>query len=398
MSLLFRERPQEVRGVRLPAWIREAAGFADGLVAVDSDSSMRHDAVWSCRTRIAQDVSMLPVDVLRYVGGARQPVEPVPQIIAAPSAVIDADTWRYQVVDGWLSDGNAWGLVTATTTNMLYPTRIELVAQSRVRVETLSGRVRYYVDNVEHDLWPVGDLWHKPAYTVAGSVLGLSPIAYHAVTIGAGLAAEQYGSDFFTRGAHPSAILAPEKDPGPDGAKGLKEAFLKATRGREPAVLPQSVKYEQVQTNPEDSQFIDTMRYTAEQVCRIFGEDPADHGVSTGGKSMTYANRTDADLARFKRRQFWVVKLQNALTEMLPRPQVVRLNPSAALMMTARERHEIHGMRLNQRTTTINEVRRIEDETPFGPEYDEPGIPPMEPMASDPQGDDSPAMTDGGAA
>jgi len=100
---------------------------------------------------------------------------------------------------------------------------------------------------------------------------------------------------------------------------------------------------------------------------------------------MTYANRVDADLARFKRRQFWVVKMQDALTACLPRPQVARLNVSAALMMTDKERHELHKLRLDARTRTVNEIRKIEDEPSFGPEFDIPGIPEM-PAATQPTG------------
>ena len=44
-------------------------------------------------------------------------------------------------------------------------------------------RIQFFVDNVEEDLWPVGRLWHSPAYTVPGQLLGLSPIQYHALTI-----------------------------------------------------------------------------------------------------------------------------------------------------------------------------------------------------------------------
>ena len=109
-------------------------------------------------------------------------------------------------------------------------------------------------------------------------------------------------------------------------------------------------------------------------------------------------SRPAEDHVSIRRRQFWVTKLQGALTDLIPRPQVVRLNTSSALMMTAKERHELHQLRLNSRTTTVNEVRTIEDEPKFGPEYDEPGIPPMEPTASDPTGDDSPDLPDSGGA
>lgn len=347
-------------------------------MSVDGDSSMRHDAVFACRTRIAQDVSMMPVDVVRYVGGTRQDVAPVPQIVAAPSVWVDAMTWRYQIVDSWLGWGNAWGIVTDRTTAG-YPLRIELQSPAGVSSYVDGTAVKFFVNGQEHSLFPNGDLWHSPAYTMPGSILGLSPIAYHAQTIRAGLTAEQFGVDFLAGGGHPHAILAPERDPGPDGAATLKERFKAATQGRDVVVVPKSTTYHQIQVSPSDSQFIDTMRYSAEQICRIFGEDPADYGIGSAGSTITYANRSDADLARFKRRQYWVVKLQEMLTAMLPRPQVVRLNTSSSLMMTAGERWALIDLRLRNRTLTVNEARTIEDEAPFGPEFDEPGIPDVVP-------------------
>lgn len=371
-SILFRSRPTEQRAVLPPELVaRINAGMYGSYV--DSESAMRHDAVWSCRTRIAQDVSMMPVDVVRYQAGQRVEVSPMPQIIAAPSSRVDALDWRYQVIDAWLGDGNAWGLITSRTATGL-PTRIELLAHSEVKVRD----DRYYVDGAEEFLWPVGRLWHVPAYTLPGQTLGLSPIAYHRHTIESGLNAGKFGSDFFVAGGVPSSILTVDSQPDEAQAKRLKQKLLEITRGnREPLVLPKGTEYKQISVSPTDSQFIDTQRYTGEQVCRIFGEDPADHGMSAGGTSMTYANRSDADLARYKRRQFWVTKLQVALTALVPRPQVVRLNTSSSLMMTARERHELHGIRLAARTRTVNEIRLLEDEMPFGPEFDVPGIPPL---------------------
>lgn len=377
VSLLFRDRlaPAESRSLvrPKPEWFETplAAG-----IDVDEETAMRHDAVWSCRTRIAQDVAMMPVDVVRYVNSERQEVTPTPQIIAAPSTQVSALDWRYQVIDSWLADGNVYGQVTQTTTNMLYPTRIELYSPDQIRTQDVGGKLRFFDGSEEKYLWPVGDLWHVPAFTVAGQRLGLSPIGFHRATIGLGLGAEKYGGDFFAGGGHPTGILAPSADPGPEGAKSLKDKFRAAVRGsREVIVVPQDTKYTPIQTNPTDSQFIDSQRYTVEQICRIYGEDPADHGASSGGSSVTYANRSDADLARFKRRQFWVTKLQAALTDLVPRPQVVKLNTSSALMMTAMERHELHKLRLESKTTTVNDVKRLEDEAPFGPEFDEPGIP-----------------------
>lgn len=396
LNALFRDRqtpPTEQReNISLSAYAHMWTDTYGGLFSsVDGDTSMRHDAVWSCRTRIAQDVSMYPVDVVRYVGGERQPVEPVPQIVAAPSVNVSALDWRYQVVDSWLGWGNAWGLVTQVTANGLYPTRIELLNPVQVTGSKLPGdRLRFFVDNVEHFRWPEGDLWHVPAYTSPGSVTGMSPIQYHSSTITGGLNAGKFGDDFFVAGGLPSSILTVDPPP-PNAVEAgkLKQRLLDLTRGnREPLVLPKGTTYEQISVNPSDSQFIESQRYSVEQICRIFGEDPADHGASAGGSSVTYANRLDAETARIRRRQFWIVKLQGALTELIARPQSVRLNTDASLMMTPIERHQLHAVRLASKTQTINEVRTIGDEKPFdGPEFDQPGIPGTPVVPSNPAAD-----------
>lgn len=401
MSILF-GRPVEQRGIRLPPQIvAQMVATGSGGVYVDQDSAMRHDAVWACVTRISQDVSMMPVDVVRYVNKTRQDVSPTPKIIADPSVRVKPLDWRYQVVASWLTAGNAYGRITAVSADGLYPVRIELLAPAQVDYRNNGSGWEWFVDNERTDLWPLGNLWHVPAYTMPGQTLGLSPIAYHAASIGMGLTAQKFGADFLADGGHPSALIQPEGALNETQATSLKQRFMQLTRGnREPIVLPSTTKYTPIQINPQESQFLDTMRYSAEQIIgRVFNEDVADYSLSTEGTARTYANRSDADLARYKRRQFWVTKLQDALTDLLPRPQVVKLNTSATLMMTPRERHELHKLRLESKTMTVNGVRIIEDEAPFdGPEYDEPGIPEHTPEAPEPAAEDSPDTMQGGAA
>ena len=86
--------------------------------------------------------------------------------------------------------------------------------------------------------------------------------------------------------AHPTSIIAPERDPGTEGQKALKARVMEAVSGsnREPIVLPQSVKWTQMQVNPEDSQFIELMRLTDEQVCRYMGTPPEEVGIALAGR------------------------------------------------------------------------------------------------------------------
>lgn len=366
--------------MRIPPQYLASYGAGNSGVYVDAESAMRHEAVWGCVTKISQDIALLPPDVFYREGGTKREVEPVPQIIAAPSVTSTPMDWRYGVVASWLSAGRAWGLVTQTDANREYAQRIELLANSQVRIDQTGNPTRFYVDNEPHELWPLGDLWLSPAYVMPGHPYGMSPIAYHAMTIGVGLTAQKFGHDTLADGGHPSALLQPEGALDETQAGKLKDRFMQLTRGnREPIVLPSTTKYTPIQISPEESQFLNTMKYSAEQIiARVYLEDPADYGLSgTGGGSVTYANRVDADLARFKRRQFWVTKLQtDVLGALLPPRQFVKLNTNAALMMTPKERHEVHALRLKSETTFVNEVRDIEDEPRFDdPKFDQPGIP-----------------------
>jgi len=57
-----------------------------------------------------------------------------------------------------------------------------------------------------------------------------------------------------------------------------------------PVVLGQGWKFQAIQVNPEESQFLETQKYTAAECARIYGPGVAEIlGYETGG-SMTYAN------------------------------------------------------------------------------------------------------------
>jgi len=68
--------------------------------------------------------------------------------------------------------------------------------------------------------------------------------------------------------------------------------------------------------------------------------------------------------------------LQFQWSRFLSAPQFVSLNVNAFLEMTPMDRHELYGKRLAQRTISVNQIHRLEDEKPVNdPAFDLPGIP-----------------------
>jgi Phage portal protein len=68
-------------------------------------------------------------------------------------------------------------------------------------------------------------IWHVRAFTTAGSVVGLSPIAHARQAVGLGLGAERYAAKFFGENAIPSGILTTDQDIKPGRAEEIKERW-----------------------------------------------------------------------------------------------------------------------------------------------------------------------------
>jgi HK97 family phage portal protein len=369
------------RTATLPAPVERSISFTDwskivtgsGGVTESSagsiDGGLRQSVVYRCVTLVSGSISTMPVHAYR----GRTQIEPTPAVIARPAPDMRRSVWVSAAITSMLLKGGVYGLVDdASMGRNGWPSTVTLIHPDRV---TWTADRGWLLDNEPIGEYPLGPLWQVPLHVIPGSPKGLNPLEYARRTIYASLVAQQFGSDFFSDGGHPSALLSPEKDPGAEGARTLKEKFVAATKGnREPMVLPQSIKYTPIQINPDDSQFIDAMRFSDEQLTRFFGVDPAMVGVATGGTSLVYANMSDR---REDFKQFTLLlpmyRLEEAMTDLLPRPQDVRFNPAGLLRGSLKERYDSYRIaaEIEQITgeplLTVAEMRELENREPLTP-------------------------------
>lgn len=363
-------------------------------VLVDAESAMRHSAWWACVNLLANIVAMLPVDEFRDGPDGRVEV-PSDPLLREPSYVVSASRWRRQVMVSWLTRGNVFGWVLDATDGTR-PTKIEILDPSVVTAHRpdRSGPVRWRVMGEPVDLWPVGRFLHRPALTVPGSEIGLSPISYAAQAIGLGLAAEEFGAQWFGEGGHPSAVLQTEQrldDPrrGAVDAAAIKARFLEATRGGGPAVLGAGLEYKAIQIAPNESQFLETIKANVTTVARFFNLPPELIGGDVSG-SNTYANREQRalDLLTYAV-QPWVTLFEEFLTDLVARPRYVKLNTDALVRPDLMTRYRAHEIGIRNGWLSRNEVRALEDRRSIGPDGDELLWPPYRTL---PTVDDRPAM------
>lgn len=372
-------RPVEQRSTWALGQFSDVTGYlaALGSTSVTVDDALTHAATSACMDVLASSVAALPLDVVRYQGLTRLPVSPTPAVVSSPSGLVERDVWLYQAMDSMLTDGNVFGLI-AKLDRSGWPTQIELLDPAKVSERKVVDGVRQAtVDGDPAQVYPYGDLLHIPGKLVrAGSPFGQSPVKRAAKTISAALAARRFGQQFFDAGGHPTAVLRSDQDITPEQAKDAKAALLRATERREPAALGSGWTLDTISVDPSDSQFIELMRFAIEEACRFFRVPPSMVYAATSGQNVTYANVSQADLHYLKHSlDGYLVRIETAYTGLLPRPQVVKFNRSALLRADAENRHKVYDIRLRNKSMTVDELRALEDEPPFGGGFALPGIP-----------------------
>ena len=371
---LFRQ-PEKRHATDLSSLLQEyrSSRLASTLV-VDSDSALRHTAVWGCIRLIAGTTSTLPVAQIATERGRRVEVTPPSRLLSAPSAVVSPIKWRDMLVTSLLLRGNAYGIITEVD-GAGFPVGIELIHPDRVSGRMENGRKVISWDGTDHDLWPLGDGWHLPAFTVPGNPFGLSVIEYARTTIAGGLAAEAFGTQFFTDGATPSAVLTSDQVVTKDQAAELKARFMSSINGkREPAVLGQGMSYQPISVRPDESQFLDTQRFSNEAIARIFGVPPEMIGAATSGQAITYAN-VEQRISWFLMFTLtpWLARIEEAMSTLLPSGQSVKFRTGGLLRADIATRYSVYEsaarigrMTGGQMPLTVDEMRALEDLPPLG--------------------------------
>jgi HK97 family phage portal protein len=379
--VLGRPEKRQLQFISPPIPPNSQAGYGGGSVDLTGvESSLQKIAVWACVNLTATIAETMPVDTFIGTEKDRRPAE-------MPTWMEDLDgsghglgDWLYQFVFSAMLRGNDYGMVADRDRTTGNPTQIVLQHPDEVRVRRSSdGKPVWTVCGKQV---PLDRIWHRRFYPVPGQIEGMSPIEQHAMTIGLGLMSLRFGRQWFQDGAHPSAILSNEESDMADEkvVRTAKQRFLAAVRGtREPVVLGKGWKYQAIQINPNESQFLETNNYTSAECCRIFGPAYAEiFGYATGG-SMTYANieQRSLDVLTYAVDP-WLVRIENVLTKLLPGGMYAKFNRKALVRTDLLTRYRAHEIALRNRFTVVNEVRDVEDMSPvtWGDEPNQPSTGP----------------------
>ena len=376
------------------AGLREAAslnrdGFgdtADSLLAerrnlrsgrstrVSPEQALRHSAVWACLRLRANLISSLPVDYFR-MSGAAQIEQPKPTVLKRPGSLFiggsrcRVDEWLYATQFDLDRYGNTFGLIVERDA-LQHPARIDLVPAEAVSVRVRGGVLSYSIAGKAYDALEV---WHERQYVSAGLPVGLSPLAYAAMSIGQYLTAQDFAREWFGSSATPKSKLRNTKRTMTNRqAADTKRHVQDQLEDGGLLVLGSDWEWDMVNVPAATAQFLDAQRFSVADVCR-FLDTPGDViDASQAGSSVTYANLTQRNLQLLIHNLGPAIRRRElALTEWSAEPRFVKLNSDALLRMDPETRTKVLTGQIQNRTRTVTEARALDNLPPLTPEQED---------------------------
>lgn len=293
---------RSVSGVINPKpWLLSLFGGTQTLAGenVSSTNAPKVSAVFACVNLISNTIASLPFNLYRETeqgmllqGGLLNDL-----VSRRPNESYNSFNFRKAMITQLLLRGNAYVLPMRSGANL---SGLELIDTELVQIDTTSGVLKYKVyltTGVTMNL-DADQIIHIKYWTFDG-INGVSPIVYAKEIIGSSMAATAHMGGFYGNGGMPKGVLQLQgtiKDPDRIKAIGAQwDQLNKENKGRT-AVLTEGAEYKPVAANFQESQLIESLKFSVEEICRLYSVPPHKIGHMEGAG---YANSIEAQNAQF---------------------------------------------------------------------------------------------------
>ncbi|MFH2074437.1 MAG: phage portal protein [Pseudomonadota bacterium] len=244
---------------------------------VTEETALTYSAVFNAVTLISGTVSTLPLHLLRK--DKRKTLHVIEKRLYRVlhdrfNSLMTAQVGREVMAAHILTWGNCYAEKVFNGSGDI----VELwpIAPNRVILELQEGALVYRVRvGNEEKILPREKILHIPGLGFDGLV-GYSVISMARKSIGLGMAMETFGSLYFGKGTHPSAVITH-----PNQIKDIKafresvsEVYAGLGNSNQLMVLEDGMKIDKVGIPPEDAQFLQSRQHQIPEIARWFNLPP----------------------------------------------------------------------------------------------------------------------------
>ena len=327
---------------------------------INEATALTISTVYACTYKIASTVASLGLEVYEKSGREIQPanVHPAYDVIKyRPNEYQTAYEFWETIVSMAVLHGCGYALIERD--NRGYVTNLIGLDYYDVDRKFVNGQPVFSVKNVgmvqAENMLEICNLQRK------------SPIRLHRENLGLAKAAEEFGAEYFGSGGQMTGILSSDQPLKKEQMDLIQGSWNSAARQAGTKLLPFGFKYSRISISPDEAQFIETRKFQAEEICRIFSVPP----TLVQLESQTTYNNVEQQNLQFARHTIspWAKRIEQEIDRKLiqsrERPQIYSkflLNDLYRGDMQSRA--SFYTQMLQNGVLNINEVREREDLNP----------------------------------
>jgi len=359
----------------LAEWFGGGYQTASGI-AVTPDSAMREAAVYACVRVLAESVAQLPLHVYRRRksgGKDRATDHPLYSTLHdQPNSRQTSFEFRETVMFHAALRGNSVSKIVpygGQAVGELLP----LIPDRLAIFQATDGRraYRYQPETGPEEILLQSDVLHIPGLSFDG-VSGLSPIAYHRETVGASLAAKEFGARLFKNGTHIGTVFEHPNKVGVEAQehlrKSLKDGFASVMNAGKAIILEEGMKIQKLGMTSEDAQYLETRKFSRSEIASIFRVPP--HKIGDLERA-TFSNIEQQSIEFVTDTLMpWLVRIEQAISRDLfsaadrRRGYFAEFNVMGLLRGDAAARAAYYKARFEVGSLSPNQIRGHENENP----------------------------------
>jgi HK97 family phage portal protein len=327
-------------------------------------------SVYSCVRVLAESIASLPlITYERLSNGDKQRATGFSLyrlLHDQPNPLMTSLELRELMMGHLCLRGNAYNLIERVSGEVvaLWP-----LHPDRVKVE-IEGRELIYVYMAEEGperRYRMDDILHIRGLSSDG-IVGYSPLALLRDTFGHSKAISDYSANYFKNDASPGGILSTPNTLNATALSNLRESWEKGHKGKgnkhKLAVLDNDMKWQSIGISPEDSQMIESQKFSVVEIARVFR---VPLNLVMDYERSTYSNVTEQNRSFLTHTlQPWLERIEQAihkslLTESEKEKFFVEHLTHNFLKADTKQRYEAYQIARNAGFMSVNEIRQLEN-------------------------------------
>ena len=354
--------------------------FRGNSNVVSPQTAMRMTTVFACNRVIAETLSSISLDVFKRIDGGKEKAfdHPLYTLLKTqPNPMMTSVMWREMIVQDLNTRGNHYSqkiLNGMGEVIALYP----LVADKMEVIRISGGQKRFIYDSGEKKVTLSSkEILHIPGLPSEDGLKGISPIEMNKRAIQLGDTTQEFGINFFDKGANASGAFSTDGELSDDAYERLKDDLGNNYAGMQnsgkPMLLEGGLKFERISIPNNDAQFLETRKYQKEEIASIF-RVPMHMINSLENATFSNIEHQSLEFVQFTMLP-WIKRIEQALTISLlsEKEQVeysIKFNVDTLLRGDFKTRTDGYQTLIQNGVLSVNEVRALENLNTIGAEGD----------------------------